>query len=489
MKTKYALIVTLFVILNSTVLILNCFSQWETEYQLTNAPGGSYLSKPNARCLTANGDTLHTVWYDRRDGVDEVYYKRSTNKGTTWEADTRLTNNIGFSIEPSVAVSGSFVHVIWYDKSPGNFEIFYKRSTDGGTTWGADIRLTNDDSVSNHPSVAAFGSNVYVVWEDNRTINWEIFCKLSSDNGTTWGADTRLTNKAGNSYFATVEVFGSNVHIAWYDWRDGNSEIYYKRSTNAGINWEADVRLTNNSFSSFYPSIGISGSNIHIVWFDNREGNNEIYYKRSTNYGVNWGADTRLTNNSGASVYPNIAVSGLNVHFVWHDNSIGNTYKIFYKRSTDGGIYWQAEEQLTSNELNSNYPFIAIAGSSLHVIWIDTRISSNAELYYRRNLTGNIVTEIYNISTKSPDSFSLNQNYPNPFNPTTNIKFSMRNAQFATLKVYDILGKEVATLVNEKLSEGTYSVNWDAAEYPSGVYFYKLITDGYSETKRMLLLK
>jgi PKD repeat protein len=89
----------------------------------------------------------------------------------------------------------------------------------------------------------------------------------------------------------------------------------------------------------------------------------------------------------------------------------------------------------------------------------------------------------------NPNEFKLEQNYPNPFNPTTNIKFSMSNLQFVTLKVYDMLGKEVTTLVKEKLTPGTYSINWNAAEYPSGVYFYKIITGGYSETKRMLLLK
>ena len=65
----------------------------------------------------------------------------------------------------------------------------------------------------------------------------------------------------------------------------------------------------------------------------------------------------------------------------------------------------------------------------------------------------------------------------------------MCNVQFVTLKVYDMLGKEIATLVNEKLSPGTYSVEWNASEFPSGVYFYKLQSESYSETKRMILMK
>jgi len=96
---------------------------------------------------------------------------------------------------------------------------------------------------------------------------------------------------------------------------------------------------------------------------------------------------------------------------------------------------------------------------------------------------------IQNISTAVPDEFVLYQNYPNPFNPTTNIKYQIKNNSFVTLKVFDILGKEIATLVDEKLSAGTYSVDWNAGAYPSGVYFYKLQTENYSDVKKMMLTK
>jgi hypothetical protein len=101
------------------------------------------------------------------------------------------------------------------------------------------------------------------------------------------------------------------------------------------------------------------------------------------------------------------------------------------------------------------------------------------------------ITGIERISSEIPSSFNLYQNYPNPFNPTTKIKFAILNGVVGQtfLSVYDILGREVATLVNEKLSPGTYEVEWNAADYPSGVYFYKLQTEDYSETKKLVLLK
>ena len=93
------------------------------------------------------------------------------------------------------------------------------------------------------------------------------------------------------------------------------------------------------------------------------------------------------------------------------------------------------------------------------------------------------------ISTEIPTAFSLSQNYPNPFNPVTNIKFDIPKSSFVKLVVYDLLGREVAALVNEQLKAGTYEADWNAADFPSGVYFYKMIADGYIETKRMVLIK
>jgi hypothetical protein len=92
-------------------------------------------------------------------------------------------------------------------------------------------------------------------------------------------------------------------------------------------------------------------------------------------------------------------------------------------------------------------------------------------------------------NTEVVKDFNLSQNYPNPFNPTTNIKYQITNNKLVTLKIFDILGKEVETLVNEKQNAGTYEVTFNASQYSSGIYFYKLTTDNFSDTKKMLMIK
>jgi hypothetical protein len=119
-----------------------------------------------------------------------------------------------------------------------------------------------------------------------------------------------------------------------------------------------------------------------------------------------------------------------------------------------------------------------MAGESLVGCYI------NGVLYGDTTLTG-----IENISTEVPSSYSLGQNYPNPFNPMTNVKFSIVKAGDVKVVVYNIQGREVQTLVNENLNAGTYEVKFDGSGLTSGVYFYRLVTEGFTETKRMILLK
>ena len=104
------------------------------------------------------------------------------------------------------------------------------------------------------------------------------------------------------------------------------------------------------------------------------------------------------------------------------------------------------------------------------------------------NPTGN-PTGISNINSQAPDRFSLSQNYPNPFNPVTNIEFSVPHSGLVNIAVYDALGREIETLVNDDLNPGTYNAAWDASGYNSGVYFYRFTSASFTETKKMILVK
>lgn len=468
------------------ISVSSVIAQWQPEVRMTNNNSESHTSSNNAWCVASSGSVVLIVWYDYRDGNTEIYYKRSLDAGVSWSADIRLTNDPASSWNPSITVSGEVVHVAWQDDRDGNTEIYYKRSIDEGGSWETDTRLTNNAFSSVSPSIAVSGLAVYVVWFDNRDGNEEIYSKRSIDGGGSWGTDIRMTNNTAISRNPSVTASGSAAHVVWEDNREGNWEIYYKGSIDEGVNWDPDTRLTNNTANSWYPSVSSSGSDVHIVWSDDRDGNLEIYYKGSINKGVNWDEDTRLTNNSEASRTPSVTVSGQAVHVVWDDRRGGGSGEIYYKRSTDAGVSWIADTQLTVNFASQN-PSVSVSGSAVHVVWRDYR-DGNWEIYNKRNPTGNPIG-IINIGSEIPKEFSLGQNYPNPFNPVTKIKFALRNKSFTNLVIYDGLGREVETIVNEQLIEGIYEAYWNASNFPSGVYFYKLTTGDFSKTNKMLLIK
>jgi hypothetical protein len=123
-------------------------------------------------------------------------------------------------------------------------------------------------------------------------------------------------------------------------------------------------------------------------------------------------------------------------------------------------------------------------GSTAYEIQLPDSIFSYRALKYQWNNTTSVSTH-----PEVPATYSLYQNYPNPFNPSTNIEFSLPESRSVSLKVYDMLGKEVASLMNKTMLPGTYTVQWNAGNASSGVYFYRLIAGSYSMTKKLLLLR
>jgi N-acetylneuraminic acid mutarotase len=154
-----------------------------------------------------------------------------------------------------------------------------------------------------------------------------------------------------------------------------------------------------------------------------------------------------------------------------------------YKPSTNT---WTALPNLTTPVLGaftgavkySNlYKFVLASG------YTGAAASTGVQIYT------DVLTGIINTSTEIPKEFSISQNYPNPFNPTTKINFALPKSGFVSLKIYDLLGREVATLVNEVKSAGQYTANFNASQFTSGVYFYKIESNGFSQVKKMMLIK
>ncbi len=359
-------------------------ADWSATKRLTWNSGAS--SQPAIAMDSTNA--VHVVWRDDTPGNYELYHKKSTDGGTSWSTAKRLTWTSGFSYGQVIAIdSADAIHVVWIDDTSGSQEVYYKRSTDAGATWTQDQALTSTSTFHQYPAIAIDSSDaIHVAWEDDTVAHsYEIFYRRSTDGGATWSAAQRLSwTPLSGSYSPALATKADNtVHIVWEDAATGNWEIYYKKSTDGGANWSTAKRLTWNSGSSYSPAIALDSTDgIHVVWYDDTPGNYEVCYKRSTDGGANWSALKNLTGTSGLSEHPAIALDSSNaIHVVWDEWALGEVY---YRKSTDGGLTWTATTRLTWTSGRSEYIAMAIGASdTIHVVWQDDA-PFNWEIYYKK---------------------------------------------------------------------------------------------------------
>ena len=355
---------------------------WEPVKRVTWSSGSSLYPD----LITDSNNHLHVVYTDSTSGNWEIYYKKSTNGGATWTTK-RLTWIPEDSWYPAIATdSDNHIHVVWQQSKVGNAEIYYMKSTNGGTSW-ASKRLTWTAGDSGNPAIAIDSNNhIHVVLDDDTPGNSEVFYKKSTDGGTSW-TSKRLTWTAGDSDWPAITIDSSyHIHIVLDDVTPGNSEVFYKKSTDGGETWTTRRLTWTADFGGGADIATDLGNNIHVVRMELKGGGEKIFYKKSTDGGSSW-TQKRLTWTTDWHWYPKITTdSNGYVHAVWgRYYDLENTWEIFFKRSTDEGGSWTTN-RLTWNPGNSMEPAIAIDTSDqIHVVWKDSTPGNN-EIYYRKGI-------------------------------------------------------------------------------------------------------
>ena len=232
-------------------------------------------------------DSVHVAWHDNTPENYEILYRKS---GVIFEQSiTDVSGSRTDSGEPATAVSGDNVYVVWEEHiGPGASEILYRRSTDGGATFGDIINLSENAVASLFPGIAVSGDNVYVVWRDGSEISY----RRSTDGGVNFEPTENLSDNAGFSQASAIAASGNNVYVVWTD-DDmlGNTEILYRRSIDGGANFEPTENLSNSDGASHDPAISSFGNNVYVLWSDDTPGNADIFFKRSLDSGDNFSID------------------------------------------------------------------------------------------------------------------------------------------------------------------------------------------------------
>jgi glucose/arabinose dehydrogenase len=252
---------------------------------------------------------------------------------------------------PQVSPVGSNIFLIWQDNSTGNEEIFLRKSTNGGITFGNTTNVSSNTGFSTSPQIESFGNNTFVIWQDNSTGNEEIFLRKSTNGGITFGNTTNVSSNTGFSTSPQIESFGNNTFVIWQDNSTGNEEIFLRKSTNGGITFGNTTNVSSNTGFSTSPQIESFGNNTFVIWQDNSTGNEEIFLRKSTESGK-FSSKKNLSNNTGFSTSPQIESFGNNTFVIWQDNSTGNE-EIFLRKSTGGDIVFY--DLKNNRELNLEY--------------------------------------------------------------------------------------------------------------------------------------
>jgi photosystem II stability/assembly factor-like uncharacterized protein len=387
----------------------------------------------------------------------------TTDKGDTWTQTTKKGNTWTSPFNNTIfSIAGNTNNMMVACDGTASFF-----SSDDGLTW----KEYNKDG----------DSRLVTILSDNTLIDCGSSYSYSKDYGSTW--------KKMNGMNGTIIKFAksTNGYVYSLNYDDGGcrsgmpcgSEWIIYRSTDNGLNWLKVFSKYNHPYISIPPpeilsSLGCSSDGAIFV-------SSHLGLYRSNDNGDNW---TKIDSLAEHANLTNFAFNSLGHIYANKGNAIF--------KSMDNGNNWTFIDStlwIETIPISKLYQVLTLAIDDDDYLYVGTTYQGLLKSTFP-------TTSVDNVNTELPKQFLLAQNYPNPFNPSTTIIYSIpaslnpsEGGTLVSLKIFDLLGREVATLVNEQKSPGNYEVKFDGSELPSGVYFYKLAAGDFMETKKMLLLK
>ena len=332
----------------------------------------------------------------------DIFFTKSSD-GRTWSVPVRVNNDAGGASqsEPALALdSANAIYIAWTDTRNGNNDVFFSKSTNGGLSFFANVRV--NDVMTNSQSEPALGMDpvnphlVHVVWTDSRTAasGPDIYYANSTDGGLSFNPNSRVNNDAGAAEQGAPAIAVAPNEDVYVVWRDPRSvpkgpDIYFAKSSDRGATWITPLFNPVNDDSGGAeqrdPAIAVDAlGTIYIVWTDFRNANTspDIYATRSTNAGASVVANVKVNDDAGAAFQwvPSLAANGGKVEAVWADpRTAGSTGWDIYGSSSTDGLTWSANVKVNDDSLPNVFQFSPSVGidaaGNVFAAWLDGRVS------------------------------------------------------------------------------------------------------------------
>ncbi len=457
--------------------------------------------------ITFDGTNYLVVWEDGRNSsfYSDIYGARVTTSGAVLDtAGIPISTASGDQYSPSIAFDGTNYLVVWRDARSG-VDIYGARvSTSGAVLDTAGIPISTASGWQESPSIGFDGTNYLVVWEDKRSdSDYDIYGAKVSPSGTVLDtAGIPISTASGDQYSPSIAFDGTNYLVVWRDYRsDSDYDIYGARVTTSGTVLDpSGIAISTAANNQYSPSIAFDGTNYLVVWADERSGWYDIYGARISILGtVLDTAGIPISTAANNQYSPSsIAFDGTNYFVVWKEWHSGSDYDIYGARVTTSGTVIDSFPISTQSGDQKSPALAKGSGTQMLVVysgWVD---SINGKPANTMRIWGKFspFTGIKEKNEKSKLQNAKLLTYPNPFTQTMEIKYRLtdESPQMTAIKIYDISGRLVKTLLNKEQKSGYYTLTWDGRDntgkkLPSGIYLIHLEAGKYTATRKISLIK
>jgi len=469
-----------------------CPVTWGPTVQISNTPFDAFVPQ-----LAVVGDTVHMVYH-----AGAVHYRRSTDAGQTWGAQIELVSADSMSSSlgnPPIAVHGQAVSVVWSNRNASGAITSNKirRSTDGGATWLEPQILVRNDPLMplRLPSIAVHGDQAYVTMTRFVSSQLQYFIMVSSDGGVTWDSVRQITFVSESHGLGNICVTALGVHLVFERAaQPSGREISYMVSTDSGTTWsEETVLSTIDNYQAWEPNVAADDAgNVYVSWQDAKYGSiggfaGTVLLRKSTDNGQTWLPEVQVSPLPSAR-HSSLSTDENFVHVIWDDerNGVLNG-TIQYRGSADGANTWCYETTIGDTQDVETGGAVVSGRGSLYVAWSSYLWTGPpANVYFRK---GEYSVVSVGERLLIPQSFIVSSAYPNPFNASTSIEYSVPYEGRLSITVYDMLGRNVASLAEGDQVPGRYLLSFNASHLASGIYYVRFQFETLTITKAVVLMR